>query len=101
LLALAADAGTLAALGGQDVGVASAGVAPAQVILHAAGQDGVIAVVRAAMAKVRIGPNCGPTGLAQEALVGVKHNSTLARSAQARMAGVSFADRLPKITWSR
>ena len=32
------------------------------------------------------------------ALVGVKHNSTLCRAAQARMAGVLFADRLSKIT---
>jgi len=53
------------------------------------------------MTKVRIGPNCGSIGLAQEALVGVKHSSTLARSAQRRMAGVLFADRLSKITWSR
>ena len=37
-------------------------------------------------------------GLAQDALVGVKHNSTLFRAAQARMAGVLFADRLSMIT---
>jgi hypothetical protein len=37
LLALAADAGAFAALGGQDVGVAGVGVAPAQVLLQLAG----------------------------------------------------------------
>jgi hypothetical protein len=50
------------------------------------------------MTKVRIGPNCGSIGLAQDALVGVKHSSTLARFAQRRIAGVLFADRLSKIT---
>ena len=48
LLAFAADAGPLAALGGQDVGVACVGVAPAQVVLQPAGQRGVIPVVRVA-----------------------------------------------------
>ena len=38
LLAFAADAGSFAALGGQDVGVAGVGVAPAQVVLQSAGQ---------------------------------------------------------------
>jgi hypothetical protein len=37
-------------------------------------------------------------GLAQEALVGVRHSSTLLRVAQARIAGVVFADRLSQIT---
>ena len=101
MLAFAADAGAFAALGGQEVGVAGVGVAPAQVILHAAGQDGVAAVVRATQDKVRIGPNCGSIGLAQDALVGVKHSSTLARSAQRRIVGVSLAGRLSKITNSR
>jgi hypothetical protein len=36
VLALAAVAGAFAALGGQDVGVAGVGVAPAQVLLRAA-----------------------------------------------------------------
>src|SRR5215831_2077460 len=44
--------------------------------------------------KVRTGPNCASIGLAQEALVGVKHSSTLARFAQRRMAGVLFAERV-------
>jgi hypothetical protein len=48
LLAFTADAGPFAALGGQDVGVAGVGVAPAQVILELAGQRGVVPVVRAA-----------------------------------------------------
>ena len=53
------------------------------------------------MTKVRIGPDCGSIGLAHEALAGVKHSSTLTRSAQRRMAGVLFADGLSKITNSR
>jgi hypothetical protein len=48
--------------------------------------------------KVRTGPNCASIGLAQEALAGVKHSSTLTRPAQRRMAGVLLADRLSKIT---
>src|SRR5579863_876179 len=47
-LAFGADAGAFAALGGQDVGVACVGVAPAQVVLQPAGQDGVAGMVRAA-----------------------------------------------------
>ena len=42
---LAADAGAFAALGGQDVGVAGVGVAPAQVGVQLAGLDGVVGVV--------------------------------------------------------
>jgi hypothetical protein len=37
--------GAFAALGGQDVGVAGVGVAPAQVTLEFAGLDGVVGVV--------------------------------------------------------
>jgi hypothetical protein len=48
--------------------------------------------------KVRSGPNWANIGLAQEALVGVKHSFTLWRAAQARMAGVLLADRLSRIT---
>ena len=51
----------------------------------------------ALMVKVRSGPNCGSIGLAQEALVGVRHSSTLLRAAQARIAGVVLADRLSQI----
>ena len=52
----------------------------------------------APIVKVRSGPNWASIGLAQDALVGVKHSSTLLRAAQARMAGVLFADRLSMIT---
>ncbi|GHE14596.1 hypothetical protein GCM10010339_85820 [Streptomyces alanosinicus] len=43
---LAADAGTLAALGGQDLGVAGVGVAPAEVAVQFADLDRVVRVVR-------------------------------------------------------
>lgn len=46
-LAFAADAGALAALGGEDVGVAGAGVVPAQIGLQPPGRRGVIGVVSA------------------------------------------------------
>jgi hypothetical protein len=39
-----------------------------------------------AMVKLRSGPNWASIGLAQEALVGVRHSSTLFREHQARMA---------------
>jgi len=48
--------GPLAALGGQDVGVACVGVAPAQVVLQPVGQRGVIPVVRVAQDKGADGP---------------------------------------------
>jgi hypothetical protein len=98
VLALAADAGAFAALGGQDVGVAGVGVAPGQVGLQAAGEHGVVRVVRAAHDKVRNGPNCASIGLAHEAFTGVKHSRTLRLPAQVQMAGVLFADRLSKMT---
>src|SRR5262245_56166257 len=68
LLALAADAGTFAALGGQDVGVAGVGVGPAQVVMQAAGQGGVVAVVGSAQDKRAQGPELrldrvGPGGV--------------------------------------
>ena len=47
--------------------------------------------------KLRSGPNCASIGLAQEALVGVKHSSTLLLLAQARIVAVLFAERLSKI----
>jgi hypothetical protein len=56
LLTLAADASAFAALGGQDVGVAGVGVAPAQVLLQPAGQDSVIGGrLESPMTKVRTG----------------------------------------------
>ena len=49
------------------------------------------------MTKVRKGPKCASIGLAQDALVGVRHSSTFSRPAQRRMAGVLFADRLCRV----
>jgi len=46
VLAFAADPGSFAALRGQDVRVAGVGVAPTQIFLQLAGQDGVVGVVR-------------------------------------------------------
>ena len=51
-----------------------------------------------AIVKVRSGPNWVSIGLAQDALVGVKHSSTLCRADQRRIAGVLFADRLSMMT---
>jgi len=48
------------------------------------------------MTKVRTGPNCASIGLAQDALVGVRHSSTFSRLAQRRIAGVLFAARLSR-----
>ncbi len=53
------------------------------------------------MTKARKGPDCASTGLAHDALAGVQHRTALARFARARIAGVLFAGRLPKITWGR
>ena len=53
------------------------------------------------MTKVRKGPNWASIGLAHDALVGVKHSSTLAWPAQARIAGVLLAGRLSRMTKSR
>src|SRR5262249_45258939 len=100
LLAFAADAGSVAALGGQDVGVAGGGVAPAQGVLKLAGQGGV-GWSEQLMTKVRNGPRCASIGLAQDAFVGGKHSSTFSRCAQRRIAGVLFADRLSMMTNSR
>lgn len=77
MLALAADAGAFAALGGQDVGVAGVGGAPSQVGLEAAGEGALAGVVELPITKVRKGPNWASIGLAQEALVGVKDSLTL------------------------
>ena len=46
MVALAADAGVIAALSAEHIRVAGVGVAPAQVVLQRAAQDGVVAVVR-------------------------------------------------------
>jgi hypothetical protein len=87
-----------AALGGQDVGVAGVGVAPAQVVLQARASTVWLGWSEPPMVKVRKGPNCASIGLAHEAFVEVKHSSTLARFAQARISGVLFADRLSAMT---
>lgn len=78
--------------------MAGVGVAPAQVFLQLVGEDGVMRVVEFAIVNMRSGPNCASIGFAQDALVGVRHSSMLLRAAQARMAGVLFADRLSKMT---
>jgi hypothetical protein len=52
----------------------------------------------APITKLRSGPNCASIGLAQEALVGVRHSSTWWLRAHLRMAGVLLADRLSKTT---
>jgi hypothetical protein len=94
----AARAGALAALRGQDVGVAGVGVAPGQVVLDPAGQDVWFGWSEPPMTKVRSGLNCASIGLAHDALVGVKHRFTLCFAARARMGGVLFAGSLSKIT---
>jgi hypothetical protein len=90
----AADAGALAALGGQDVKGAGVDVTPAQASLQPSGRHGVVRVIGAAVTKVRTGPVCASAGLAQDALADVKHISAFSRWAQRRMAGVLFAHRL-------
>ncbi|WP_158319491.1 hypothetical protein [Actinoplanes xinjiangensis] len=47
VFAAGADAGAFASLGGDDIGVAVVGVAPAQVRVQGAGQGDVVGVVRA------------------------------------------------------
>jgi hypothetical protein len=59
LLALAADAGAFAALGGEHVGVAGVGVAPAQVCLEPPGRRGVAFVVGVAHHKGAQRPELG------------------------------------------
>jgi hypothetical protein len=89
-----ADAGAFAALGGQHVGVSGVGVAPAQVGVQVAGQDDVVGVVGVGHRDIRSGPNWASIGSAQEALVGVRHNSTLCAAAHVLIAGVVLQDRL-------
>jgi hypothetical protein len=101
LLAFAANAGALAALSGQDIGVTGVRVAPAQVSLQLAGQHGVAGVIRAAHDKGAHGPELRFDRIAHDAFVGVKHNPTFSRRAQRRIAGVLLADRLSKMTNSR
>jgi hypothetical protein len=50
------------------------------------------------MVNRRSGPNWASIGFAQDALVGVRHSSTLFRAAHARMAGVLLAERLSRMT---
>jgi hypothetical protein len=49
------------------------------------------------MVNVRRGPNWASITFAQEALVGVRHSSTLCAVAQARMAWVVLQDRLSQM----
>jgi hypothetical protein len=51
-----------------------------------------------AMVNCRSGPNCASIGLAQEAFLGVRHNSTLFRWHQVRIAGVVLVERLSRMT---
>ena len=61
---LGADSGAFAALCGEEVGVSGVGVAPAQVGVQAAGQHGVVGMVR--VVEHGNGPKCASMGLAQE-----------------------------------
>jgi hypothetical protein len=63
LLAFAADSGAFSALGSEDVGVSGVGVAPAQVVLDAAGQRGVVRVVRGAHGEGPQRPELGLDGV--------------------------------------
>ena len=56
---LAADAGAFAALGGEDVGVAGVGVAPAQVGVQGPGLDGVVGVVGVGQGELPKGSEVG------------------------------------------
>ena len=98
MVAFAADPGAFSALCGEDVGIAGVGVAPAQVGLQPARQHGLVGVIGCAHGEGAQRPNLASIGFAQDAEVGVRHGSTLLRIAQARMAGVLFADRLSMIT---
>lgn len=69
---LAADAGSFAALGSQDVGVAGVGVAPAQVGVQRAGLGGVVGVVGVREGELPQWSEVRFDRLAQEALVGAK-----------------------------
>ncbi len=51
------------------------------------------------MVNWRNGPNCASIGFDHEALVGVRHSSTLLRTHQVRIAGVVLVERLSQMTW--
>ncbi len=53
------------------------------------------------MTKVRTGPDCAWTGLAQDGFAGVRHSPAFSGLAQRRIAGVLSAARLPMMTDSR
>jgi hypothetical protein len=90
-LVFASDAGSFAALSGEYVGVTGVLVPPTQVVLQSGCEHGVAAVIRAADRERAQRPELG-LGLAHEALVGVKHSSTLCRFAHARIGAVLFAE---------
>jgi hypothetical protein len=98
LPAFAADAGAFAALGLEYGGMSAVGVAPAQVGLQVAGQGRMAGGVvvgddeAADRAEVRF------DRVAQDASVGVKHNSTLSLLAQVRILSVLLPDQLSTIT---
>ena len=66
-VALTADPGTFAALGGEHVGMPGVGVAPAQMGVQRPGEHHMVGVIGAAENEERSGPKCGSIGLAQEA----------------------------------
>ena len=90
--------GRVRGAGRPGVGVAGVGVAPGEVGLQAARQHRVIGVIGAAHHEGPQRPELRLDRVCHEALVGVKHSSALCFFAQARMAGVLFADRLSMIT---
>lgn len=95
---LAADTGALPPLGGQDVGVLGVLVAPAQITVQLARLDRAVGVVGVGEGELPQRPKCASIGFAQDAFVGVKHNSTLFFAAQRRIRQFLWADRLSRMT---
>jgi len=67
VVALAADAGAFATVGGEHVGVPGVRIAPAQVGLQGSVEHHVVEVVGPARTKERSRPKCASIGLAHEA----------------------------------
>jgi hypothetical protein len=96
-MAFAADPSAFPPLRGQHIRMPVVRVAPPQVRVHLPRERGVVGWSELAIVNCRNGPNCASIGLAHEALVGVRHNSTLCRAAHDRIAGVVLADRLSQM----
>ncbi len=92
---LTADTGAFGSLGGRGGGVAGVLVGPARIPLQVPCLNGVVGVVRVGQGELncRSGPKCASMGFAQEALVGVKHSSTLFFRAHRRILLPLWADR--------